>query len=263
MGIIQRLFGKKKDTSLESKLAEPIVSVQPETVTKPVTISKILVIEDTPKHLADAKAYFADKPVEVVYASTYEEAKKLYDSVDAVISDVYFPESEGKEATDMGVEVALDLHGKKPFVLCTSGYHHGSKLQHVCSLGRAYGWGEMVDGCCPPEGDVETKEWDRAYGQLRERASGVKEWRKDEELASRKEGIAKLIMDLAGYPIPKTVQELQVLMRGRGRDYHYSECSVKAGEEVIRPANAYVGHPRLFKVLEKGEDGMYTKVELI
>ena len=257
MGIIQRLFGKKKDTSLESKVVEPMVSVQ--TITKPesVTISKILVIEDTPKHLADAKAYFADKPVEVVYASTYEEATKLYDSVDAVISDVYFPESEGKEAMDMGVEVALDLYGKKPFVLCTSGYHHGSKLQHVCTLARQLGWGELIDGDVSEDVDAEAKDWKSAYVCLTEQGmcAGLElyllslkgKMRRVDSVVDLEEGLKMA----KGY-ITKEILKLE----------SYSTASIKYRIEH-RTGYELVKHPKLFKVLEKGEDGMYTKVELV
>lgn len=41
-------------------------------------LEKILVIEDNKKHLEDAKKYLADKNVEVLYASTMQEAKELY-----------------------------------------------------------------------------------------------------------------------------------------------------------------------------------------
>jgi len=51
-------------------------------------------VEDKEKHLADAKAYFAQKSsvVAVTYATTLHEAQKSLEAkTDAVISDVFFP----------------------------------------------------------------------------------------------------------------------------------------------------------------------------
>jgi CheY-like chemotaxis protein len=50
-----------------------------------MALEKILVIEDNPKHMADAKEYFQDKPVEVVYASNMQEARAAYRDVNAAM----------------------------------------------------------------------------------------------------------------------------------------------------------------------------------
>ena len=105
-----------------------------------MNLATILVIEDNPKHLEDARAFLADKPVEVMFAQTYEEAKPLYDLVDGVISDIFFPEKEGLEESAMALQVAEDLEGNKKFVLNTAGYHHGDKYQEIYDLAVEGKW---------------------------------------------------------------------------------------------------------------------------
>jgi hypothetical protein len=151
-------------------------------------MKKILVIEDGPRHIDDAKAYFADKPVEVLYAQTFKDAlgamnhcgeheHRPKDDVDGVISDVYFPlreDSPWNEAEALGVGIAILLEKAKiPFVLNTAGYHHGPKIQWVYDLCKINRWdlvdvynSETRDYLRPAE--AQTKDWDRAFKKLEE-----------------------------------------------------------------------------------------------
>ncbi len=56
-------------------------------------ITRILVVEDAPKHLQDAKAFFASQPIDVDYASTLFDAENLIKSgqYGGLISDIFFP----------------------------------------------------------------------------------------------------------------------------------------------------------------------------
>ena len=166
-------------------------------------VRRILVIEDNPEHLADAKKYFATVTgVEVAYATDYVEfCKRLSDStariyeerkakvkegekvdwptiqetVDGIISDIYFPYDahyleQGhcvKESLEdmttattpqnLGIGIALICETAKiPYVLCTSGYHHGAKYQPVCSITRKVN--ELISD------DVKAKRIQRSYG---------------------------------------------------------------------------------------------------
>lgn len=150
---------------------------------------KILVIEDTVKHLEDAKAFFAslaDK-VEVVYARDGVEAKyyqvdvdetgscipKPREGIDGIISDIYFPlnqkDSRFNTPEPIGVEVALIAKQIGiPCVLNTAGYHHGSKYEWINALARLQGW-SLVDAHMDdsnPNKEADSKNWKWAYEKL-------------------------------------------------------------------------------------------------
>ena len=71
-------------------------------------MEKILIIEDNPKHLQDAKSFFSTvEGVEVTYRESYHPFKSMtrsntpglgddFRKYDGVISDIYFPEASGK-----------------------------------------------------------------------------------------------------------------------------------------------------------------------
>jgi len=155
---------------------------------------KILVIEDEPKHKEDAQKFFEtlQDDVEVVYASTlYEaepimttydsEAHKIIPSIDGVISDIYFPLNDDPQCNQpepIGVGVAIELSKYEiPFVLNTAGYHHGRKYQWICHLARSQDW-EIIDASdC--EKDADSKNWDWAYRELKEKMKTPEERREE------------------------------------------------------------------------------------
>ena len=158
-------------------------------------MKKILVIEDDPKHLQDAKDFFSKiDGVEVTYQTSYEpfndltrhntpELSDSFEYYDGVISDIYFPEMSGKETYPIGVSVMVQCKVLNvPCVLCTSGYHHGEHYQWICDMQRDLeraGWDipSMVDSCHVdgdstetegPEGKVvSSKGWERAWKVLK------------------------------------------------------------------------------------------------
>ncbi len=99
---------------------------------------ELLVIEDNPKHLADAKAVSEQyQGITFTFASTLSEVKGLLEqkTYDAVVSDIFFPDREGEVPDDLvaaGVIVAYLLleDTQTPFVYNTAGNHHGKAYQH-------------------------------------------------------------------------------------------------------------------------------------
>ncbi|MEX2514867.1 MAG: response regulator [Candidatus Paceibacterota bacterium] len=93
---------------------------------------KILVIEDTQKHLQDAKEYVSNLVnCSVHYATTLTEAMELLEKneYDAVISDVFFPADSESEADtyENALTVSKKLRELDVYhVFNTSLHHHGS-----------------------------------------------------------------------------------------------------------------------------------------
>lgn len=133
---------------------------------------RILVVEDNPEHLADMqktllileRKFLIKKipiSIEPVYAVNLLDAMKLLDSVDAVMSDVFFPRQKGGKEEDCGVEMMKkSLFLRKAVVLITSTWHHGAKTQPVCLATRDYGI-EMIDANPkdPKFGEADHKKW--------------------------------------------------------------------------------------------------------
>lgn len=157
-------------------------------------LEKILVVEDNPKHLADARAFF-DKVegVEVYYATAYDEAVENYidenvrdenlgyklvkntQRVDGVITDIYLPlgarfVGRKNDEDPVGLLVAAKCHMEDmPFVFCTAGYHHGVKYNWINMLQRTMHWPEMIDVYSyDDEQEADQKPWDEAYTTLKE-----------------------------------------------------------------------------------------------
>ncbi len=149
---------------------------------------RILVIEDSPEHMEDAKRFFSGKSVEVVYASTYIEAGRRLDrqydesgqmktSIDGVISDIYFPLTSQEPWTQpepIGVLVAVELSKEGiPFVLNTAGFHHGARYEWINILARGHGWA-LADASRDPRKEADSKRWDIAYKALEEKMKELK-----------------------------------------------------------------------------------------
>ncbi len=76
---------------------------------------ELLVVEDSPKHITAAREYFegiiADgAQLHVTYATTYEEAQKAMQngSIGAIISDVFFPQSDSQVCDIVHKKATLD-----------------------------------------------------------------------------------------------------------------------------------------------------------
>lgn len=145
----------------------------------PATI-RILVIEDTAKHVADAKTHAAQLVgCEVDYATSLEEALALLTAnrYDGAISDVFFPERTGGSAETFENAVAistklveLGIH----HVFNTSGNHHGSRYREfVWKTPRAFHNENkyhflttgMVIEAYPQDsnGEKDAKQWQAAF----------------------------------------------------------------------------------------------------
>ena len=139
----------------------------------------ILVIEDDMDQLSAARGYFETKGNNMIYATTYDEARKYIPTkfckpeskVDGVISDVYFPLSthrEWNQEEPIGVRVAIELSAAGiPFVLNTAGYHHGRKYAWIDQLAKNQGWVLIDSGDdSNHEEDSSSKNWQLAYEVL-------------------------------------------------------------------------------------------------
>jgi len=140
---------------------------------------KLLVIEDNPKHLRDAKKFFSSqKNVETVYTSNFEEAQGYLNAekVDGVISDIYFPlvnyppdyPMELEEPTGVLVMMICRQRGI-PCILNTAGYHHGGRYNWICCLQRYLepSEPEMVDASDDEFKEARTKDWKTALKKLK------------------------------------------------------------------------------------------------
>ncbi len=146
----------------------------------------ILVIEDTEKHLNDARKY-SKKLVgcKVDFVTTLTEAMELLkkNKYDGAISDVFFPAEKGASAEtfENAIIVSAKLFGMGVHhVFNTTGNHHGSKYQgfvwktpkklnHIedseDSCGYDFRMTGMIIEAYPkdPEGDKDTKQWQAAF----------------------------------------------------------------------------------------------------
>ncbi|MEK6901121.1 MAG: response regulator [Nanoarchaeota archaeon] len=138
-------------------------------------MTKILLVEDRPQHIAEAKQLLEERIrsgiiTGVDYASTLHQAMQSLrvGTYDGVISDVFFPSEEGEMEAQNGTTVAEQaLFYSVPVVLVTSTYHHGTRTQPVCEWGRERGM-ELVDRYMENERDAEdsTKNWSGAFFAL-------------------------------------------------------------------------------------------------
>lgn len=151
---------------------------------------RLLIVEDQQKHLEDAMATILrlQKAFELQarYASTLEAAMEQLDWAEVVVTDLFFPEQTGEppeplrvnmydgpafaEAHMSGVKLAKRcLELKKPFAICTSTCHHGTKTQPACEWIRKRHM-ELVDGDPTDEsgnfavdGEAAQKQWTLAF----------------------------------------------------------------------------------------------------
>lgn len=142
---------------------------------------KIVVIEDDPKHLKDAKEFFQNKEIEVVfmtsfcgfrdYISRYMDLNKEVDFA-GVISDIFFPYSDSGQTESIGVGVLMICQKLGiPCVLNTAGNHHGSRYQWISTVVNMLKlYNILVDMPFTSDADrtieAPTKNWQSAYNRL-------------------------------------------------------------------------------------------------
>lgn len=141
---------------------------------------RILVVEDNPELMKAAVAAIqaANAEHEVVQATNFLEAcDGLLDwpGVDAVITDLFICDGSFVAIKDepnqpRGLGVVLIAREKKvPCVVCTAGFHHGSKYNWICKIGRELDWPEMVDQPLDLynfETESQSKDWEKALETL-------------------------------------------------------------------------------------------------
>jgi len=148
----------------------------------------LLVIENDEKHLADAKEIFESiDGLQTQYASDWMRAQQIMFEwsttlglplnkdnplVDGVITDLYFPmyiEDPQEIYNDKpnGLIVAATCQNiDLPYVICTAGYHHGSKYEWANKMHRAMRGPEMIDAS-RDEYEANQKNWKEAYDKLK------------------------------------------------------------------------------------------------
>lgn len=137
---------------------------------------KILVVEDNPKHLADAIAFFKAKNIEIVTAVSHNSAiaklKSLKEEDDwRAIIDIFLPWQDGGAADDpLGLIVEAECKRRDiKSVLCTAGYHHGPKYAWIYHLTHALGWERPIDSGNDYHREAEKKGWNGAFETLQGR----------------------------------------------------------------------------------------------
>jgi hypothetical protein len=105
--------------------------------------------------------------------------RKITPLVDGVITDLFFPMGENLIAEinqgPSGLIVAATCQRLKiPYVICTAGYHHGSKYEWANLMHRAMGGPEMIDcyNSSNPNTEAKHKNWEAAYEALRKIVEG-------------------------------------------------------------------------------------------
>ena len=146
---------------------------------------KILIIEDNPKHIQDAREFFAKKSgIDIIIARNSSEAgetlckyervegefpKRVKPEIDGVISDIYFPlcdSSQWDQPEPIGIKIAIECSKVKlPFVLNTAGFHHGRKYEWIYHLAQSEDW-TIIDSGNDYEQDADSKDWKRAFEAL-------------------------------------------------------------------------------------------------
>ena len=137
---------------------------------------KILIVEDTEKHMNDAVAVAKEMGIAVVTAVTAQEAKDIIriGGIDAVVTDIYIPLSKSYDwnhsESPCGINVAVVAkEAGLPCIFCTDMGHHGSKLEWLFSITSKLGLPGMIDGGNGGtlqkdyyHGTAETKLWKKA-----------------------------------------------------------------------------------------------------
>lgn len=139
---------------------------------------KLLVVEDNEAHVLDLNGVLEDLGLgyefplnlEVCVVSTLAGALAKMSQTDWVMTDVFFPDVPGGDATQPNGKKVVEacIATQKPVVWITSTYHHGTMTNAVSEWGRDRGL-EMFD--CPIAGrgseEAPHKPWKEAlYGLI-------------------------------------------------------------------------------------------------
>jgi hypothetical protein len=144
---------------------------------------RILIVEDEDSHMGDAiKTMWANRVSYTIERNYYHAMRALKDherglieKLDGVLTDIFMPTNEFAPWNDpnlpCGLGVALEAERLGlPFVICTSGYHHGARYDWICTIGRRRRWPEIVDmeyGDDPYTTEAPKKDWQRALDELK------------------------------------------------------------------------------------------------
>ena len=91
----------------------------------------ILIVDDKIEEKEKARKIYADAGLRVLTASSYEEANKLLELVDFIVTDLTFPmhsdsTTSDSEVGDFGLAILLRAKRLKiPCFICTNSSHHG------------------------------------------------------------------------------------------------------------------------------------------
>lgn len=139
------------------------------------TALEILVVEDNPKHLEDAKKFYGTIPQYKIlfdYSSYYEEAlKKLKRKpYDGILTDLFIPIKPGQVTSDLGIQLGqYALDREIPVVICTNTFHHEDKTQPATDWIRSKE-GNLIDGefigSSILTNEAETKDFEGALAYL-------------------------------------------------------------------------------------------------
>ena len=131
---------------------------------------KILVIEDSSKHLRDAAKFFSTQhpEIKIEYVTSIDPRWDIKPGAfDGVISDIFFPPKGCSQEEPVGVAVMIICRELGiPCILNTTGYHHGPRYDWIVSLQRAIGLPNMVDATEDRYAEAETKNWAGALEAL-------------------------------------------------------------------------------------------------
>lgn len=172
-------------------------------------LQKILVVEDEPRHLQDAKEFFGGiEKLEIHYATNLSDAQDFLgefpiftryrfnfdeDKVDGVISDLHFPlcPDEAAESPLAGLMLGNKCHYEQiPFVFCTEWFRHSEKYYFPINFINYASWKtHIIDTTHTDMPDEyferiarnkyaltgeEKKPWGAAYKYLQKLAAGGK-----------------------------------------------------------------------------------------
>ena len=155
---------------------------------------KLLIVEDTKKNREDAiriiegLANEQSIDLQIITANDASEGReRIREGVDGVITDVYMPLSSSgpwdHADSPCGINVAaVAMECKIPCLFCTSGGHHGAKLEWLHSLigSGVLGLPLMVDGGKGGSlaldyynGEADEKNWGEAFEKLYRMITGI------------------------------------------------------------------------------------------
>lgn len=145
-------------------------------------MKKIIVLEDTSKHVRDAYNFFnTQEDLRVFHVKDFKEFEEFlgddgvggeWRRIDGIISDIHFPYSKESIGYDSpqpigAMILVLARERKIPCVLISDKGHHSTDNQWVCVLQRALGMPAIIDDV----NEEGSKNWEKALLVLRSKMS--------------------------------------------------------------------------------------------